>query len=97
MQRPDRKTDVNKPFENVSCQGRIQNFFQKVAPIFVTFSRVVFLANLNLSNLSTKNDSRGSGGMIPRKIFENLHRSTEMAILLLFEQSLKKGGHIFDP
>ena len=45
----------------------------------------IFSAKLILSNLSTKNDSIGeSGGMLPRKIFENLH--TVMAILALFKQ-----------
>ena len=33
--------------------------------------------------LSTKNNSTGCGGMLPRKIFENLH--IVMAILVLFE------------
>ena len=35
--------------------------------------------------------------MLPRKIFENLHRPTAMAILVLFEQFLKKVSHIFGP
>ena len=38
----DLETGVNKPFENVSCHGRIQNFCQGGAPIFVTFSNVFF-------------------------------------------------------
>ena len=33
--------------------------------------------------------------MPPRKIFENLH--TVIAILVLFEQFLRKGCHIFYP
>ena len=28
QKRLDPETGVNKPFENISCQGRIQNFFQ---------------------------------------------------------------------
>ena len=56
--RLDTETGVNMPFENVSCQGPIQHFFREGAPIFVTFSSVIFSAELILSNLSTKNDSR---------------------------------------
>ena len=74
--------------------GRIQTFFKGGAPIFVTFKRS-FSRDLVSSNLSTKNNSRGSGGMLPRKNFENLH--TAMAILVLFEQFLRKVCHIFGP
>ena len=35
------------------------------------FQAYFFPAELILSNLSTKNDSRGSGGMLRRKNFEN--------------------------
>ena len=35
--------------------------------------------------------------MLPRKIFENLHRPTAMAIFVLFEQFLWKVCHIFGP
>ena len=59
---------VNKPLENVSCQGRIQNFFQGGDTIFVTFSSVVFSADLILSNLSTENDSSGVRGHAPPEI-----------------------------
>ena len=58
QRRVDLEMGVNKPFENVSCQGPIQHFFRERAPIFVTFSSVVFLAQLVLSNLCIKNDSR---------------------------------------
>ena len=79
QRRLDPKTGVKKPFENVSCQGRIQNFFREREPIFVTFSSVVFFGRGHfLRNLSTKNDSKGAGGMLPRKNFKNLH--TAMAI-----------------
>ena len=42
--RLDPETGVDKPFKNVSCQGRrpTQNFFQGGAPVFVTFSSVIF-------------------------------------------------------
>ena len=95
QRRLDPETGVNKLFENVSCQERISNFFRKWAPISVTFSSVVFSAELISSNLSTKNDSRGVRGHAPRKIFENLH--TVMAILVLFKQFLDKLCHIFWP
>ena len=65
------------------------------ASIFVTFFNRIFPAELFLSNLSVKNDSRGSGGMLPLKIFENLH--TVMAILVRFEQFLRKVCNIFGP
>ena len=41
----------------------------------MTFTSVVFSADLILSNLSNKNDSRGSGGMLIRKIFKNLRKA----------------------
>ena len=62
---------VHKPSENVLYQGRIQNLFQGRAPDFVTFSSVVFFpAELILSNLSNKNNSRGDRGHAPPKIFQ---------------------------
>ena len=39
-----------------------------------------------LNNLSNKNPLGGSGGMLSRKIFENLH--TVMAMLVFFKQFL---------
>ena len=77
-------------------KGVIRNFLRKEASIFVTFfKRIFFPAELFLSNLSAKNDSRGAEGMLPQKIFENLH--TAMAILVLFEQFLRKVCYIFGP
>ena len=46
--------------------------------------RVFFLTKLNLKQIGKQNDSRGSGGMLPRKIFEHLH--AVVGILALFEQ-----------
>ena len=73
QRRLDPETGVNKPFENVSCQGRIQNFFfREGAPIFVTFSSVVFFGRVNFKQLSTKNDSKGDpGACSPEIFFEN--------------------------
>ena len=48
-----------------------------------------------LSNLSNKNNSRGYGGILPRKIFDNLF--TAMAILVLFKQFLGKVCSYFWP
>ena len=41
-----------------------------------------------MKHIENKKDSRGSGGMLLREIFENLH--TVVAILVLFEQFLGK-------
>ena len=82
-----------KPFENVSCQGVCRIFFREGAPIFVTFSSVVFSADLILSNLRTKNDFRGIRGHAYQKIFENLH--TAMAILVLFSTIFKESLSTF--
>ena len=70
QRRLDPETDVNKPFKSVSCQGRIQKFFQGGGTkLYHFFKRSFFLAELILRNVSTKNDSRGSGGMLPQKYF----------------------------
>ena len=86
------ETGVSKPFENVSYQGHNQNFFQGGGANFRHFFKRRFLAELILSNLSTKNDVKGVRGHAPSENFENLH--TAMAILVLFEQFLRKGCHI---
>ena len=86
---------VNKPFENVLCQGRIQNVSHGGCAKFRHVFKCFFLAELVLSNLSNKDDFRGSEGMLPRKIFENLH--TEMAVLVLFEQFSGKVSLYFWP
>ena len=49
--RLDTETGVNKPFENVSCQGPIQLFFRERAPIFDTFLSVVFFSRVNFEQL----------------------------------------------
>ena len=51
QKRLDTETGVNKPFENVSCQGPIQDFFRERAPIFVTFSSKVFYGRVNFKQL----------------------------------------------
>ena len=56
------------------------------------FSSVYFLAELVLSNLSAKNDPKVVQGHAPPD-FKNLHNI--MAILVLFEQILRKVSHIF--
>ena len=57
QRRLDPETGVNRPFENVSCQGRIQNLFQGVGTKFRRFFKLSFFpAELILSNSSYKND-----------------------------------------
>ena len=73
-------------------RGVFRNFLRGGVSIFVTFFKRIFSGELFLSNLSAKNDSRGVRG---RKTFENCH--TAMAILVLFEQFLRKVCHIFGP
>ena len=51
QRRSDPETGVNMLFKNVSCQGRIQNFFQGGGTIFVTFSSVDFFGRFNLKLL----------------------------------------------
>ena len=67
-----------------SCLRRIQKFFRKRKLNFNIFSSPVFSGKIILKHIENKKDSRGSGGMLPRKVFENLH--TVVAILVLFEQ-----------
>ena len=58
QRRLNSETGVNKPFENVSSQGRIQNFFQGGGINFCQFLQAYFFpAELILSNLSAKNES----------------------------------------
>ena len=84
QRRLDPETGVKKIFELFLSQGRIQKFFQGGGTNFLHFS-----------SLSNENDSRGVRGHAPRKNFENLH--TAMAILVLFEQFLRKVCRIFGP
>ena len=76
--------------------GAYSEFFQGKSTKFRHFFKRSFsLEELTLSNLSNKNDFRGSGGMLHRKIFENLH--TVMVILALFEQFSGKSCSYFWP
>ena len=59
QRRIDPEAGVNKPFENVSCQGRIQKFFQDDYQFFCHISSVIFFDSFNSSNFSNKNDSMG--------------------------------------
>ena len=74
-----------KPFKIAFMSATYsKNFFREGAPKFAVFSNVFFSGRIVLKNIDNKKGSRGSGGMLPRKIFENLH--TAVAILALFEQ-----------
>ena len=59
------------------------------------FQAQSFPGRVILSYLSNKNDFRGSEGMLPRKIFENLH--TVMVFLALFEKFSGKVCSYFWP
>ena len=72
QKRINSETGINKSFKNVSCQGCVQEFFEGGSSILSLFSNVFFPAELFLSSLSAKNDSRGvRGACFPWKIFEN--------------------------
>ena len=65
-------------------RGVFRIFFRKAIKFRHFFKRSFFPAELILSSLSNKSDSRGNRGHAPRKMFENLHPA--MAILALFVQ-----------
>ena len=88
----DPETGVYKPFENVFMSGVYSEVFLGRRHQFSSLFKRNFFDRLNFKQLSNKNDFRRSGGMFPRKIFENLH--TAIAILVLFEQCLREVGHI---
>ena len=67
--------------------GVFKNFFREGAPRF-NFFLTQFFGRIILKHIENNKSSRGVRGMLPRKIFENLH--TVGAILVLFEQSLGK-------
>ena len=69
VRRLDPETGVNQPFENVSCQGRIQKIFRRGASNLSHFTSVVFSAELILTNLSYKNDFREVRRYAPPKKF----------------------------
>ena len=71
------------------CLRRIQEFFfREGAPKIAIFSNVFFSGKIILKHIENKKGSRGSGGMLPRKFFENLQ--TVVAILVVLEQFLGK-------
>ena len=85
---------VNKPFENVSCQGRIQNFFQGWGINFCHFFKRIFPAELILKNLSAKNDSWGVLEHAPQEKILKIS-VLQWPFLVLSEQFLRKICHIF--
>ena len=86
---------VNKPFQNVSCQGHrpIQNFFQRESTTFCRFFTCIFFPAELI--LVTKTTLGGVWGMLPQKNFENLH--TVIVILALFKQFSGKVCSYFWP
>ena len=72
-----------------SCQQRIQrSFFKEEHTILRYFQACFFRAESFQSILRIKKVVGGSGGMLHREIFENLH--TVVVIFVLFEQRLGK-------
>ena len=53
----------------IHVRSVFRNFLREMASIFVTFFKRIFSAELFLSNLSAKNDSRGVGGQAPPENF----------------------------
>ena len=47
QRRLNSETGVKKPFENVSCQGRIQKFFQEGGISFRHFFKRIFSGKVN--------------------------------------------------
>ena len=67
----DPETGVNKPFENVSWQGRrpSQNFLGREHQFSSLFQAQFFSAELILSNLNIKKNSRGVRDHVPPEKF----------------------------
>ena len=79
------KTSVNKPFlKKCPCEGSLfRTFWHQILTFFKCIC--IFSGKVEFeANRETKMTLGGSGGMLPRKIFENL--PTIMGILALFEQ-----------
>ena len=71
------KKDVKNPLRNVfTCEAFFRKFFRKGAPNFDILSSVLFFFS---RIILTQKALEGSGNMLPRKIFENLH--TVVAVL----------------
>ena len=62
--------------------------FKKGAIISIFFNRLFIRINFIEADLATRKVLGGSGGMLLRKIFENLH--VVMTISVLFEKILRK-------
>ena len=83
------KIGVKSPLKKFSYLQRIQEIFSgRGYQIRHIFKSVFFSGRAILKNIDNKKGTRGSAGLLPRKMFENLH--TAVAILVLFEQFLGK-------
>ena len=79
------KKGVNKPFEKCfHVCGVFRIFFWERVPKFDIYFKRSSFGRIILKHIENKKTLGGSGGMFPRKIFENLHAA--MAILVLLEQ-----------
>ena len=70
LRRLTSETGVNKPFENVSRQGRVQNFFQGGSINFRHCFKGVFSGRVIFKQFKCQLTLRGSGGMLPRKFLK---------------------------
>ena len=82
----DAEKRINMPFENALCLRHNRKFFEgKDTKFQHFFFKRSFSGKINLKQVEgQKKGSRGSGGVLSRKIFENSR--TVMAILVHFEQ-----------
>ena len=55
QRRLDTETSGNKPLENVSCQGRIQNFFKGGGTNFRLIFKRIFFGRFNFKQLNSLN------------------------------------------
>ena len=82
------KKDVKGPLKVVFMSAAYSEFFSvREHQIFTYIFKRIF-GRIILKHIENIKGCGGSGGMLPRKIFKNLH--TAVAILLLFEQFLRK-------
>ena len=67
----DAEKGANKPFENVSCLRRNQEFFKKGAPNFDIFTSIVFTGRIILKQVEEqKKAPEGPGACFPGKFLK---------------------------
>ena len=78
------KKSVRSPLKVFSCLQRIREIFSRTGHSNLSFFKRVFFGQNHY--IENKKSSRGSGGKLPRKFFENSH--AVVVISALFEQFL---------